>query len=161
MVVVVVVVVTAETRTESTPAVVSARPEVVREQPLVVEATITWNIHGCLLHEGVTLDSGALLSTTSILIDKTISKVAVSVTVIIVHYVTIGVGLLQGGGLLVEVVLQVRVLEGEREGAAVGGPRRQLEAVGADREHRDSGPRLRDGVTRADSVLGPRREAWR
>ena len=83
--VVVVVVVTAETRTESTRAVVSARPEVVWEQPLVVEATITWNIHGCLLHEGVTLDSGALLSSTSVLIDKTISKIAVFVTVIIFH----------------------------------------------------------------------------
>ena len=81
----VVVVVTVETRTESTPAVVSARPEVVGKQPLVVEATNTWNIHGCLLHEGVTLDSGALFSTTSILLDKTVSKVAVFVTVIIIH----------------------------------------------------------------------------
>ena len=94
------------------------------------------------------------------LVNESISKLVGFVTVIVIHKVTIGVGLLEGEGLHLH-GLEVSVLEGSGEGAAVGSPGRQLAAVSRDREHRDSGPRLRDGDIRAGSVLWPRREAWR
>ena len=108
----------------------------------------------------VALSAGALLSSMAVLVNNSISKVVGLFTVIILHEITIGVGLLQRGGLQLDVGLEVGVLEGEREGADVGSPGRQLAAVGADREHRDSGPRLRDGVTWARGVLR-RHGAWR
>ena len=128
---------------------------------MLVEAAIVGKLGQGNLKEAVALGAGALLSSMAVLVNNSISKVVGLFTVIILHEITIGVGLLQRGGLQLDVGLEVGVLEGRREGAAVGSPGRQLAAVGADREHRDSGPRLRDGVTRAGSVLGPRREAWR
>ena len=128
---------------------------------MLVEAAIIWKLRQGNLKEAVALSAGALLSSMAVLVNNSISKVVGLFTVIIVHEITIGVGLLQRGGLQLDVGLEVGVLEGRREGAAVGSPGRQLAAVGADREHRDSGPRQRDGVTWAGGVLGPRREAWR
>ena len=126
---------------------------------LIKSAIVGKVVHG-LLEEAVALHPSALLTSMAVLIHNTISKGVGLFTVIILHEITIGVGLLQRGGLQLDVGLEVGVLEGRREGAAVGSPGRQLAAVGADREHRDSGPRLRDGVTWAGSVLR-RRGAWR
>ena len=89
-----------------------------------------------MLEETVALSAGALLSSMAVLVHNTISKVVALFTVVILHKITIGVGLLQGEGLHLDVGLEVGVLEGEREGADVGSPGRQLAAVGADREHR-------------------------
>ena len=96
----------------------------------------------------------------AVLIHNTISKVVGLITVVILHEITIGVGLLQGEGLHLDVGLEVGVVEGGGQGADVGGPWRQLVAVGADREHRDRGPRQREGVLGAGSLLRPGREAW-
>ena len=123
--------------------------------------TIIWELGQGYLKEAVAFRAGALLSSMAVLVHNTISEVVVLFTVVILHKITIGVGLLQRGGLQLDVGLEVGVLEGEREGADVGSPGRQLAAVGADREHRDSGPRLRDGVVWAGSVLRRRGEAWR
>ena len=121
--------------------------------------TIIWELGQGYLKEAVAFRAGALLSSMAVLVHNTISKVVVLFTVVILHKITIGVGLLQRGGLQPDVGLEV--LEGEREATDVGSPGRQLAAVGADRGHRDSEPRQRDGVTWAGGVLGPRREAWR
>ena len=157
------VVVVLETRTESTRAVVSAWIEFFWEPPLLVEATIIGKLCQGLLKEAVTLRAGALLTSMAVLVHNTISKFVVFVTVIIIHEITIGVGFLQGEGLHLDVGLEVGVVEGGGQGADVGSPWRQLVAVGADREHRDRGPRQRqrDGVLGAGSVLRPGREAWR
>ena len=128
---------------------------------MLVEAAIIWKLRQGNLKEAVALSAGALLSSMAVLVNNTISKGVLLFTVIVLHEITIGVGLLQRGGLQLDVGLEVCVLEGEREGADVGSPRRQLAAIGGDRGHRDSGPRLRDGVTWAGGVLRPRREAWR
>ena len=120
-----------------------------------------WKLLGGLLTETEALHSRALLPTVAKLIHKTITKVEVHVTVFIVHGITIRVGLLQREDLLLEAGLEVGVLEGGGQGADVGGPGRQLAAVGGHREHRDRGPRLLGGVTGAGSVLRPGREAWR
>ena len=128
---------------------------------MLVEAAIVGKLGQGNLKEAVALGAGALLSSMAVLVNNSISKVVGLFTVIIVHEITIGVGLLQRGGLQLDVGLEVGVLEGEREGADVGSPGRQLAAIGGDRGHRDSGPRLRDGVTWAGGVLRPRREAWR
>ena len=114
-----------------------------------------------MLEEAVALSAGALLSSMAVLVHNTISKVVGLITVIIVHEITIGVGLLQGEGLHLDVGLEVGVVEGGGQGADVGGPGRQLAAVIGDREHRNSGPRLRDGDTLAGSVLRSCWEAWR
>ena len=123
--------------------------------------TIIWELGQGYLKEAVAFRAGALLSSMAVLVHNTISKVVVLFTVVILHKITIGVGLLQRGGLQLDVGLEVGVLEGGGEGAAVGSPGRQLAAIGGDRGHRDSEPRQRDGVTWAGGVLGPRREAWR
>ena len=153
------VVVSAEARAESTGAELATRREIFRDQPLLVISAIVWEVVHGLLEDAVALHRGALLASMAKLVNKTVSKVAFLFTVI-VHEVTIGVGLLEGEGLHLDVRLQVGVFEGGSEGAAVGSPGRQLAAVGADREHRDSGPWLRDGVTWAGGVLR-RRGAWR
>ena len=128
---------------------------------MLVEATIIGKLGQGLLKEAVTLRAGALLTSMAVLVHNTISKFVVFVTVIIIHEITIGVGFLQGEGLHLDVGLEVGVVEGGGQGADVGGPGRQLAAVIGDREHRNSGPRLRDGDTWAGSVLRPGREAWR
>jgi len=155
------VVVAHETQTETTRAVVSTGLELLRQQPLLIEAAVVGKVVEGPLEEAVALRTGAFLSTMAKLVNKSISKLALFVTVSVIHEVTIGVGLLEGEGLHLDVGLQVGVLEGGGEGTAVGSPGRQLAAVSGDREHRDSGPRLRDGDIRAGSVLWPRREAWR
>ena len=127
---------------------------------MLVEATVVGKVVEGPLEEAVALRTGAFLSTMAELINKSISKRAFLVTVIVISKVTIGVGLLEGEGLHLD-GLEVGVLEGGGEGAAVGSPGRQLAAIGGDRGHRDSEPRQRDGVTWAGGVLGPRREAWR
>ena len=156
----VVVAVAVDTRTESARAVFTAWRELVWEQPLPVKTTIVGELVEGLLEEAVALSAGALLTTMAILVNETISKLVDFVTVIVIHEVTIRVGLLEGEGLHLD-GLEVSVLEGSGEGAAVGSHGRQLAAVGGHREHRDRGPRLRDGDIRAGSVLVPRREAWR
>ena len=128
---------------------------------MLVEAAIIWKLRQGNLKEAVALSAAALLSSMAVLVNNTISKGVLLFTVIVLHEITIGVGLLQRGGLQLDVGLEVGVLEGGGEGADVGSPGRQLAAIGGDRGHRDSGPRQRDGVTWAGGVLGPRREAWR
>ena len=155
------VVVVLETRTESTRAVISTWIELFWEPPLLVEAAIIGKLGQGLLKEAVTLQAGALLTSMAVLVHNTISKFVVFVTVIIIHKITIGVGFLQGEGLHLDVGLEVGVVEGGGQGADVGGPGRQLAAVIGDQDHRNSGPRLRDGDTWAGSVLRPGREAWR
>ena len=115
------VVVTSEARTKSSRAVFSTWLKLFR-QPLLVEATIVGKLGQGYLKEAVALSAGALLSSMAVLIHNTISKGVGLFTVIILHEITIGVGLLQRGGLQLDVGLQVGVLEGEREGADVGGP---------------------------------------
>ena len=126
-----VVVVAVETQTETTRAVVSTGLELLRQQPLLVEATVVGKVVEGPLEEAVALRTGALLSTMAKLVNESISKLVVFVTVIVIHKVTIGVGLLEGEGLHLH-GLQVGVLEGGGEGAAVGSPGRQLAAVGGD-----------------------------
>ena len=155
------VVVTFETGTEATRAVVTTRIELIGKQPLLIKSAIVGKVVHGLLEEAVALHPGAFLSTMAELVNESISKRAFFVTVIVISKVTIRVGLLEGESLHLDVGLEVGVLEGGGEGTAVGGPGRQLAAVGRDREHGDTGPRLRDGVHGAGSVLGPRREAWR
>ena len=89
---------------------------------MLVKSAVVWKLGQGYLKETVALSAGALLSSMAVLVHNTISKVVGLVTVIIVHEITIGVGLLQRGGLQLDVGLQVGVLEGEREGADVGGP---------------------------------------
>ena len=127
---------------------------------MLVEATVVGKVVEGPLEEAVAFSTGALLSTMAKLVNESISKLVGFVTIIVIHEVTIGVGLLEGEGLHLD-GLEVGVLEGGGEGAAVGSPGRQLAAIGGDRGHRDSEPRQRDGVTWAGGVLGPRREAWR
>ena len=136
-----------ETRTKSSRAVVSAWREFFREPPLLVEAAIIWKLRQGNLKEAVALSAGALLSSMAVLVHNTISKVVVLFTVVILHKITIGAGLLQRGGLQLDVGLEVGVLEGGGEATDVGSPGRQLAAIGGDRGHRDSEPRQRDGVT--------------
>ena len=97
----------------------------------------------------------------AVLVKQSIRKVADNITVSIVAKVTIGVRILKSEGLLVQGLLEVRILEGDSEGADVGGPGGQLAAIGTDREHGDTGPRVGAGVTWTGSELRPRREAWR
>ena len=156
----VVVAVAVDTRTESARAVFTAWRKLVWEQPLPVKTTIVGELVEGLLEEAVALSAGALLTTMAILVNETISKLVDFVTVIVIHEVTIRVGLLEGEGLHLD-GLEVSVLEGSGEGAAVGSHGRQLAAVGGHREHRDRGPRLRDGDIRAGTELWPRWEAWR
>ena len=98
----------------------------------------------------------------AVLVKQSIRKVADNITVSIVAKVTIGVRILKSEGLLVQGLLEVRILEGDSEGADVGGPGGQLAAVGRDRENGNTWPRRlrRDEVTRAGGVLR-RRGAWR
>ena len=70
------------------------------------------------------LHSRALLPTVAKLIHKTITKIEIHVTVLIVHRITIRVGLLQRVDLQLEAGLEVGVLEGGGQGADVGGPGR-------------------------------------
>ena len=126
-----------------------------------IKTTVVRKLVEGLLEEAVALHPGAFFSTMAELVNESISKRAFFVTVIVISKVTIRVGLLEGESLHLDVGLEVGVLEGGGEGADVGSPGRQLAAIGGDRGHRDSGPRQRDGVTWADGVLGPRREAWR
>ena len=155
------VVVSAEARAESTRAEFTTRIEIFGEQPLFVISAIVWEVVHGLLEDAVALHGGALLASMAKLVNKTVSKFAFLFTVI-VHEVTIGVGLLEGEGLHLDVRLQVGVLEGGSEGAAVGSHGRQLAAVGRDRENGNTWPRRRrrDEVTRAGGVLR-RRGAWR
>ena len=154
------VVVAQETQTVTAGAVIATWEEFVGKQPLPIKTTVVWKLVEGLLEEAVALSAGALLTTMAILVNETISKLVDFVTVIVIHEVTIRVGLLEGEGLHLD-GLEVSVLEGSGEGAAVGSHGRQLAAVGGHREHRDRGPRLRDGDIRAGGVLWPRREAWR
>ena len=155
------VVVTFETGTEATRAVVTTRIELIGKQPLLIKSAIVGKVVHGLLEEAVALHPSALLTSMAVLVHNTISKFVLFVTAMIVHKVTIRVGLLEGDGLHLDVGLEVGVVEGGGQGADVGGPGRQLAAVIGDREHRNSGPRLRDGDTWAGSVLRPGREAWR
>ena len=125
------VVVAVETQTETTRTVVSTGHELLRQQPLLVEATVVGKVVEGPLEEAVALRTGAFLSTMAKLVNESISKLVVFVTVIVIHKVTIGVGLLEGEGLHLH-GLEVGVLEGSGEGAAVGSPGRQLAAVGGD-----------------------------
>ena len=129
---------------------------------MLVEATVVGKVVEGPLEEAVALRTGAFLSTMAKLVNESISKLVVFVTVIVIHKVTIGVGLLEGEGLHLDVRLQVGVLEGGSEGAAVGSHGGQLAAVGRDRENGNTWPRQRrrDEVTRAGGVLR-RRGAWR
>ena len=156
------VVVAVETQTETTRTVVSTGHELLRQQPLLVEATVVGKVVEGPLEEAVALRTGAFLSTMAKLVNESISKLVVFVTIIVIHEVTIGVGLLEGEGLHLDVWLQVCVLEGGSEGAAVGSHGRQLVAVGRDRENGNTWPprRRRDEVTRAGGVLR-HRGAWR
>ena len=154
------VVVTFETGTEATRAVVTTRIELIGKQPLLIKSAIVGKVVHGLLEEAVALHPSALLTSMAVLVHNTISKVVGLITVVILHEITIGVGFLQGEGLHLDVGLEVGVVEGGGQGADVGGPWRQLVAVGADREHRDRGPRQREGVLGAGSVLRPGREAW-
>ena len=63
-----------------------------------------------MLEEAVALSAGALLSSMAVLVHNTISKVVGLITVVILHEITIGVGLLQRGGLQLDVGLEVGVL---------------------------------------------------
>ena len=126
-----VVVVAVETQTETTRAEVSTGLELFRQQPLLVEATVVGKVVEGPLEEAVALRTGAFLSTMAKLVNESISKLVVFVTIIVIHEVTIGVGLLEGEGLHFD-GLEVSVLEGSGEGAAVGSPGRQLAAVGGD-----------------------------
>ena len=155
------VVVTFETGTEATRAVVATRIELIGKQPLLIKSAIVGKVVHGLLEEAVALHPSALLTSMAVLVHNTISKFVLFVTAMIVHKVTIRVCLLEGDGLHLDVGLEVGVVEGGGQGADVGGPGRQLAAVIGDREHRNSGPRLRDGDTWAGSVLRPGREAWR
>ena len=116
-----VVVVAVETQAETTRAVVSTGLELLRQQPLLVEATVVGKVVEGPLEEAVALRTGALLSTMAKLVNESISKLVVFVTIIVIHEVTIGVGLLEGEGLHLH-GLEVSVLEGSGEGAAVGSP---------------------------------------
>ena len=90
------VVVAHETQTETTRAVVSTGLELLRQQPLLVEATVVGKVVEGPLEEAVALRTGAFLSTMAKLVNESISKLVVFVTVIVIHKVTIGVGLLEG-----------------------------------------------------------------
>ena len=144
-----------ETSAERTLAVIIAGAEVVREPPhLVVPAVV-----GLLLHGVIALDTGTFVTSMAVLIHQTISKVAVYVTVFVIREVTIRVSSPKRKSFLLHGGLQVGVLEGDGEGAGVGGPWRHRAAVGVDSEDRNT--RVGDGVTWTGSVLRPRREAWR
>ena len=142
-------------------AVVSTRSEVGGESPLLVKTAVAWHLlHGVLVPIRAS-DTRAFLSSMSVLVNQSITKVAVYVTIRIVIDLPICVRLLESERFLVQVGLEVGIPEGETEGADVGGPGRQLSTIGGDRDHGDDGPRVGDGVTRAGSVLRHRGEAWR
>ena len=111
-----------ETPAKSTLAEVTTGAEVGREPPVLVVPAVAGHLLLLVLVAVGTLQAGTLVSSMSVLVKQAIRKVANDITISIVGKVTIGVGILEREGLLVQVGLDVRVLEGEREGADVGGP---------------------------------------
>ena len=146
---------------ESSTAIVTTGTEGCREPPLLVVSTVAGLRLDVILVLVRAVAARALVSSVSELVNQAISKIAMHVTVIFFHEITIGVGLPEQVHLLVELGHEVGVPEGGTEGADVGGPGRHRTAGGGDSEHRNLGPRVGDGVTWTGGVLGPRREAWR